>query len=312
MKVLVTGGGGFIGSHLVEALVENGDRVTVLDNFSTGKKENIAHLLSRVELVEGDIRDEEILRRVLSGREAVLHQAALPSVPRSFSDPLGTTAVNAGGTIQLLEAARQAGIKRFVFASSSSVYGESEEDFKVETLPSRPLSPYAVSKLFGEQVCRIYAAVYGMDTIALRYFNVFGPRQDPASPYSAVIPLFITAARRKTEPVIFGDGKQTRDFTYVENVVLANLLALSAPPSARGEACNVACGNSASILEMLKELSILAGYSLVPRPGPPRPGDVRHSRADIRKAARLLNYQPKVFFAEGLKKTYQYFLKSDL
>lgn len=312
MNILVTGGAGFIGSHLVEALVENGDRVTVLDNFSTGKRENLASLLPRIELVEGDIRDEEVLRRVLPGREAVLHQAALPSVPRSFSDPLGTTAVNAGGTIQLLEAARQAEVKRFVFASSSSVYGDSEAEFKVETLPLRPLSPYAVSKLFGEQVCRIYAEVYGMVTVSLRYFNVFGPRQDPASPYSAVIPLFISAVLEKTQPVIFGDGKQTRDFTHVKNVVRANLRALAASPSARGEACNVACGDSVSLLEMLEQLSALSGYSLTPRLDPPRAGDVRHSRADIRKATRLLDYRPEVLFPEGLKDTYSYFLKSDL
>jgi UDP-glucose 4-epimerase len=307
MKILVTGGAGFIGSHLVEALVQNSDRVRVLDDFSTGREENLEDFRDRVELIRGDLRDEEILRKAVRGAGAILHQAALPSVPRSFADPIGTTAVNAGGTIKLLEAARRGGVKRFVFASSSSVYGDSASLLKNENLPPRPLSPYAVSKFSGECYCRLYWKNYGLATVSLRYFNVFGPRQDPESEYAAVIPKFITAVLRRENPVIYGDGLQTRDFTYIDNVVEANLKALVAPPGAGGGVFNVACGHSASILDLAEELERISGAGLKPRFEPPRPGDVKHSRAGIERAKELINYEPVVSFPEGLKSTYEYF-----
>jgi nucleoside-diphosphate-sugar epimerase len=220
---LVTGGAGFIGSNIAERLVQQGERVRVLDNFATGKRENIAPWLDRIELIEGDVRDPETVRRAMEGVEYVLHQAALPSVPRSVADPLTTHQVNATGTLNVLLAAREAGVKRLVYASSSSVYGNNPELPKREDMPTNPLSPYAVSKLAGEQYCRTFAQVYGLDTVCLRYFNVFGPRQDPASQYAAVVPKFVTAMLNGGQPVIYGDGTQSRDFTYVENVVEINL-----------------------------------------------------------------------------------------
>ncbi len=234
MKILVTGGAGFIGSHIVRALVEGGDRVWVIDDYSTGRAENLDDIRSRITVVEGDIRDESVAGPVLREVEGVFHQAALPSVPRSFADPVGTTSVNAAGTLNLLEAARRSRIRLFVFASSSSVYGDVGGGAKREDLPPCPLSPYAASKLAGENYCRLYWKLYGLPAISLRYFNVFGPGQDPASQYAAVLPLFITAILRGESPVIYGDGRQSRDFTYVDNVVRANLDCLSAPPEARG------------------------------------------------------------------------------
>lgn len=307
MKVLVTGGAGFIGSHLVKSLTERGDRVRVIDDFSTGRRENLAEVNAEIDLFRGDIRDRKLLKKALAGVEAVLHQAALPSVPRSFADPVGTTAVNIGGTLALLEACRQSGVKRFVFASSSSIYGGSPVSPKVESLPPAPLSPYAVSKLAGENYCRLYHQTYGLTAISLRYFNVFGPGQRPDSQYAAVLPRFITAVLKEKSPTIHGDGKQSRDFTFVDNVVRANLLALSAGETAGGHVCNVACGRTTDLLEVIGLLEEFSGRKIEPRFDPPRPGDVKHSLAAIEKANNLLGYQPRVDFSEGLKRTYEYF-----
>ena len=309
MKVLVSGGAGFIGSHLAAALLSNGDSVSVLDNFSTGKKENLADFRDKIELWEVDVRDREVVGRAVSGIDAVLHQAALPSVPRSFADPVHTSRVNMGGTIKLLEAARREGVRKFIFASSSSVYGDSENAEKIESLSPNPLSPYAASKLSGEYCCRIYRDAFGMRTVSLRYFNIFGPRQDPQSEYAAVIPKFITAVLGEESPVIYGDGFQTRDFTYIDNVVEANLKALAAADAAGGGVFNIACGSSASILELVEELGRISGTVITPRFEAPRPGDVKHSRAGIARAKKFLNYEPLVSFPEGLKNTYEYFKK---
>ncbi|MDP8215156.1 MAG: SDR family oxidoreductase [Candidatus Euphemobacter frigidus] len=306
MNILVTGGAGFIGSHIVKALLADGDRVWVIDDFSTGRSDNLAAVRSRITLVEGDIRDRDLVGPVIGEVEAILHQAALPSVPRSFADPVGTTSVNAAGTLNLLEAARGSKISLFVLASSSSVYGDSEAGPKREELPPAPLSPYAVSKLSSEYYCQLYYRLYGLPAISLRYFNVFGPGQNPASQYAAVIPLFVTAVLGGKSPVIYGDGKQSRDFTYVDNVVQANLQCLSAPPEARGEVFNVACGEMVDLLTVLNILSDISGENISPIFQPPRPGDIRHSRADIGKAKQILKYTPGVLFPEGLKRTFAY------
>jgi len=310
VKVLVTGGAGFIGSHLVEALLERGDAVRVLDDFSTGSRRNLSAVLDRIELIEGDVCDSAVAAAAVAGMDGILHQAALPSVPRSFLDPVGTTSVNCGGILSVLEAARKAGVKRFVFASSSSVYGDVDLPVKQEGLPPSPISPYAVSKLSGEVFCRIYRKTYGMATVSLRYFNIFGPRQDPESQYAAVIPLFLTAALSGRSPVIYGDGTQSRDFTYVSNVVRANVAALSAPEAAWGKVCNVACGGETTLLELVERIGQLSGRAVEPEFAPPRPGDVLHSRADVSRARSLLDYSPEVSFADGLRLTYEYF--SDL
>jgi len=306
-NILVTGGAGFIGSHLTRGLVAAGHRVSVLDNFSTGRKENLAGLSGRVNLVEGDIRDQAVIGPLLREVEAVFHQAALPSVPRSFADPVETTSVNTGGTLALLEAARQADIALFVFASSSSIYGDAAAEAKTEDMPPAPLSPYAVSKLAGEQFCRLYRNLYGLPTITLRYFNVFGPGQDPKSQYAAVIPLFVTAVLEGRSPVIYGDGTQSRDFSYVENVVRANLACLTAPGSAYGKVFNVGCGERIDLLGVLEILGEIAARPLDPVFAARRPGDVLHSRADISRAAGLLGYSPAVLFPDGLRRTYDYF-----
>ncbi len=307
MKVLVTGGAGFIGSHIVRALVDNGDRVWVIDDYSTGNPDNLETVRSRIKMVEGDLRDPEVVGPVVSEVEAVLHQGALPSVPRSFSDPVGTTSVNAGGTLNLLEAARGSDVKTFVIASSSSIYGDVKALIKSEDLPPEPLSPYAVSKLAGEYYCRLYHKLYHLPTFALRYFNVFGPGQDPNSQYSAVIPLFSTAILDGRTPVIYGDGRQSRDFTYVDNVVQANLKCLSAPTKAFGEVFNIACGEKTDLLTTLKILGDIAGEEVSPAFEPARPGDVRHSLANISKARDILGYNPEVLYPEGLRRTFQYF-----
>ena len=306
-NILVTGGAGFIGSHLVRGLVEEGHRVSVIDNFSTGRRETLAGLEDRITLVEGDIRDPEAVGDLLGEVEAVFHQAALPSVPRSFADPVETTSVNTGGTLSLLEAARKSGISLFVFASSSSIYGDAAAEAKTEDLPPYPLSPYAVSKLAGEEFCRLYRKLYGLPTIGLRYFNVFGPGQDPESQYSAVLPLFITAVLEGRSPVIYGDGTQSRDFSYVENVVRANLACLNAPEEAYGEVCNVACGERIDLLGVLEILREISGRPVDPVFADRRPGDVLHSRADISRAAGLIGYSPSVRFPEGLRRTYDHF-----
>ncbi|MFQ5880873.1 MAG: SDR family oxidoreductase [Candidatus Methylomirabilales bacterium] len=302
---LVTGGAGFIGSHLVEALLHQGEAVRVLDNFTTGRRENLAPILDRIELLEGDLRDRPMVEKAVEEIEVIFHQGALPSVSRSIEDPMTSHEVNATGTLNLLVAARAARVRRLVYASSSSIYGESPVLPKEEEMPPRPLSPYAVSKLVGEYYCQVFYAVYGLETVCLRYFNVFGPCQDPASPYAAVIPRFIHALLQGKAPVIFGDGHQTRDFTFVANVVNATLLAAHAP-GADGQVMNVACGQRFSLLDLVAALRRTLEVDLPPRFAPPRPGDIRHSQASIAKAQKLLGYQPRVSFEEGLHQTVQW------
>jgi len=297
---LVTGGAGFIGSHIVDRLVQEGHTVRVLDNFLAGKMENIEHNLDKIDLIKGDLRDMETVTRAVDGMEFILHQAALRSVPRSVEDPLPYCDVNIKGTLNLLMAARDAGVKRVVFASSSSVYGNNPELPKHEKMLPDPISPYAVTKLAGEAYCRTFTQLYGLETVSLRYFNVFGPRQDPHSQYATVIPLFITAMIKGERPVIFGDGHHSRDFTYVSNNVDANLLACTAP-AASGEIINVACGQRFSLLELVQAINDFLGTSIEPIFAPERPGDVKHTQGDNRKAQELMNYSPKISFMEGLK-----------
>jgi UDP-glucose 4-epimerase len=303
---LVTGGAGFIGSHIATALVERGDRVRVLDDLSTGFRHNLAHLADNVELIEGDVADLATVAAAVEGVECVFHQAALGSVPRSVERPLDTHAACVTGTVNLLDAARRAGVRRVVYAASSSAYGNQPFSTKRESdLPS-PLSPYAAAKLAGEFYCRAFANTYGIETVAIRYFNVFGPRQNPASEYSAVIPKFIAALLSGQQPIIYGDGGQTRDFTFVENVVHANLLAAKAE-GVSGMTFNVAAGRSVSLLEMLAALNDFLGTEVEPRFEPPRVGDVRDSLADISLAERLLGYQTRVDFHEGLRRSLEYY-----
>jgi len=301
MRVLVTGGGGFIGSHLVDRLRTLGHEVRVLDSFATGRRENISHL-SDVDLVEGDIQSYERTHAATRGCDAVLHQAALPSVPRSVQDPLMTNVANVTGTLNLLLAARDNGVRRVVYASSSSVYGATEVLPKEESHRPAPISPYAVSKLAGEGYCHAFSSIYGLECIALRYFNVFGPRQDPNSQYSAVIPRFIAAGLEGRRPTIFGDGEQSRDFTYVDNVVDANLLAMESDKGV-GEVFNVACGERVTLNQMVAHLGDALGTPIEAESQPPRTGDVRHSHAEIGRAHATLGYRPSVLFAEGLRRT---------
>lgn len=301
-RFLVTGGAGFIGSNLVETLLNRGEDVRVLDDFSTGRRENLAHMPGKVELLEGSITDLDLCRRAVNGADYVLHQAALPSVPRSVEDPLTTNAINATGVVNMLVAARDAGVKRFVYAASSAAYGDLPVLPKSEDLETRPLSPYAVQKLAGEMYARLFHTLYGLETVSLRYFNVFGPRQDPASEYAAVIPRFITRLLGGAPPLIYGDGEQSRDFTYVDNVVHANLLACTAPSAAAGETFNIACGDRVSLNRLAALIAECLGVDHAPEYAPARPGDVKHSLADIGKARRLLGYAPVTEFREGLEK----------
>jgi nucleoside-diphosphate-sugar epimerase len=303
---LVTGGAGFIGSNIVDALAGRGDRVRVLDDFSTGRRENL-DAKQGVEVVEGDLRDAGAVRRAVAGADGVFHQAALRSVPRSVDDPLSSDQVNVTGTLILLLACRDAKVKRVVYASSSSVYGDDPALPKVETLPTRPISPYAVSKLAAENYCHTFARLYGVETVSLRYFNVFGPRQNPESKYSAVIPRFLAQALAGEPLEVHGDGEQSRDFTYIDNVVDANLLAMGAP-DVSGEAFNVACGTRHSLLAIADAIADFLGRKLVRAHTPPRAGDVRHTLADIGKAERLLGYRPTVDFATGMRRTCEYFV----
>jgi nucleoside-diphosphate-sugar epimerase len=300
-RYLVTGGGGFIGSSLTRTIVERGGEVRVLDSFLTGREENLADVPD-VEVVRGDIRDLDGLRIAMHGVERVLHQAAVPSVARSLVDPLLSNEANVQGTLNVLIAARDAGVRRVVFASSSSVYGDTPTLPKVETMLPGPLSPYAVTKLTGEHYLRVFHHLYGLETVALRYFNVFGPRQDPSSDYAAVIPLFVSLMTRGLPPKIFGDGTQSRDFTYIDNVVQANLRACEAP-NVGGEVFNVACGQRYSLLDLVTALNKILGTHLEPTFGPRRQGDVLHSLADIEKARTLLGYEPSIGFEEGLERT---------
>jgi len=300
---LVTGGAGFIGSHIAEELVRRGERVRVLDNFITGKRENLVPLAGLIEVIEGDIRSLKTCRSACAGVDFVLHQAALPSVPRSIEDPLLAHDINVNGTLNLLWASLEARIRRFVFASSSSVYGDDLRLPQKEGNEGRPLSPYALTKLVGEKYCRIFHEIYGLETISLRYFNVFGPRQNPLSQYAAVIPLFITRVLAGESPQIFGDGEQSRDFTPVANVVEANLLALEASAGAVGGVFNIACGEKTTVNALAGEICRLARTSLELVYADPRPGDIRHSWADITRARKLLGYEPVVSFLQGLKTT---------
>ncbi len=304
--VLVTGGAGFIGSHLVEALLRRGDQVRVFDNFSTGRHNNLAHVRADVEIIEGDLRDADAVRRAVAGVEIVFHQGALASVQRSVDDPITTNAVNVTGTLHVLTAARDAGVRRVVFASSSSVYGDTPTLPKIETQAPQPLSPYAVSKLAGEQYCMAFSVVYGLPAIALRYFNVFGPRQDPHSEYAAVIPRFIDRMVRGIPPIIYGDGLQSRDFTYIENVVDANLAAADAPADCSA-VFNVGAGERTSLLELAAQINHLLGSNLAPDHQPPRAGDVRHSQASIEAIRKTLGYAPRVSLTEGLARTLAWF-----
>jgi UDP-glucose 4-epimerase len=310
VRLLVTGGGGFIGSHLVERLVQDGHAVRVIDNFTTGNRRNLSPMLDDVDLVEGDLQSYERAHAAVRGCEIVLHQAAMPSVPRSVQDPLTSNSANVIGTLNVLLAARDAGVRRVVCASSSSVYGKVPGLPKDESLPTLPISPYAVAKLAGEGYCRSFTEVYGLETVALRYFNVFGPRQDPNSQYSAVIPNFITAAMHGGVPTIYGDGEQSRDFTYVENVVNANVLAMSAPEVA-GRTYNIACGDRISLNQLVATIGRVLGRTIEPRYEAARPGDVRHSMADISRAREDLGYEIGVSFEEGLSRTIDHYLALD-
>ncbi len=311
MTYLVTGGAGFIGSNIVEELLRRGEKVRVLDNFTTGKRENLAPFLERIEVVEGDLRSYHQVREAVGGVDVVLHQAALPSVPRSVRDPLTSDDVNVHGTLTLLHAARDAGVKRLTYASSSSVYGNTPELPKHEGMTPNPRSPYAVSKLAAEQYCRVFADLYGLETVSLRYFNVFGPRQDPTSQYSAVIPKFITAMLCGKRPVIYGDGLQSRDFTFVRNVVEANLQAATVDLPERGVFVNCACHGRTSLNELVQELNTILGTRIEPEYGPERPGDVKHSFAAIDQMIAALGYQPTVSFADGLRATCDWYCSAN-
>ena len=301
-KYLVTGGAGFIGSHISGELLNRGEEVRVLDNFLTGKKENLAPFLADIDLIEGDIRDLEMCRKAVKGIDYILHQAALPSVPRSISDPLTSNEINITGTLNVLIAAHEHGVQNFVLASSSSVYGDDPRLPKKVGQEGIPLSPYALNKLAGEKYCQIFSQIHGLPTVSLRYFNVFGPRQDPFSQYAAVIPLFITKMLKQEQPTIFGDGEQSRDFSYISNVVDANILA-SLAKNVSGEIMNVACGASATVNALVDNINALLKSEIRASYAEPRPGDVRHSHADILKTEKLLNYKPTVTFSVGLERT---------
>jgi UDP-glucose 4-epimerase len=302
---LVTGGAGFIGSNIVDELLRRGQRVRVLDDFSTGREENVADFASRVELIRADVRDEDAVDAAVKGVDYVLHQAALASVPRSIADPSANNQVNAQGTLNVLIAAKRHAVKRVVYASSSSVYGDSEALPKVETMTPNPKSPYAVAKLAAEYYCRVYGELHGLPTVSLRYFNVFGPRQDPGSQYSAVIPLFVKALLEGKSPTIYGDGEQSRDFTFISNVVSANLLACEAKITG-ARVYNIACGGRYSLNQLFAALRARIGNGPQPVYGPPRPGDVKHSMAAIERIQSELGYRVDVSFEDGIDRTVQW------
>jgi len=301
-RALVTGGAGFIGGHLVEGLLAAGWSVRVIDDLSTGSERNLAHARERIEFTRGDIRDADVLKRVMDGVEVVFHQAAMASVPRSVAMPLLTNSINVDGTLLVLETARQSGVRRVVYAASSSAYGDTEVLPKTESLPATPLSPYALQKHTGEVYCRLYRELYGLETVALRYFNIFGPRQDPNSDYAAVIPSFVTAALAGRPPVIYGDGEQTRDFTYVENAVQANLRAADSQ-RASGRVINIAAGKRTSLNRLWQAIREIVGVDLEAHHAAPREGDVRDSLADLTLASELLDYAPDIDLDEGLGRT---------
>ncbi len=306
---LVTGGAGFIGSNLVRALLERGKSVRVLDNFSTGRHDNVAEIKDDIDLQVGDLRDPDALFNACLGVQAIFHFGALPSVARSVQDPLSTHEVNVSGTLNLLLAAREAGVERFVLSSSSSVYGNTPVLPKQEDMRPEPLSPYALSKLAGEHYARIFTELYGLKTFSLRYFNVFGPRQDPASHYAAVIPLFINAFKQDQPPTIHGDGEQTRDFTFVDDVVAGNLCCLEAGDEAAGGVFNLAWGNRLSIKDLANQIGSLMNKEIAPVHEPSREGDVRDSQADSSRARTLLNWEPRVELQEGLSRTIEWFMQ---
>jgi UDP-glucose 4-epimerase len=309
-RVLVTGGAGFIGSNLAEASLKMGHQVRVLDNLSTGKRENLVfdEVYPFLEMIEGDICDLTTCQKAMEGIEYVFHQAAIPSVQRSVEDPLTSHTVNTGGTLNLLIAARDAGVRRVIYAASSSAYGDTPTLPKKEEMVPNPLSPYALQKFIGEEYCRLFFQLYGLETISLRYFNIFGPKQDPNSIYSAVIPKFIDALVSGHSPVIFGDGEQSRDFTYIDNVVHANLLAMNAERT-QGEVVNVACGRRVSLNQLVKILQDIIGSNVSSHYEEPRKGDVIHSLADIKRVKTVLNYNPRVGIEEGLRRTVEFFKK---
>jgi len=308
MNYLVTGGAGFIGSNIVKRLLNMGEYIRVLDNFSTGKRENILPFLTdnHLELIEGDLRSYHIVRSAVKDIDYILHQGALPSVPRSVNDPITTNDVNIMGTLNILDAAKNEKIKRVIYASSSSIYGDTEELPKHSEMKINPLSPYALTKYAGEKYCQIFTNIYGLETVCLRYFNVFGPNQDPTSQYSAVIPKFITAILHNEQPVIYGDGLQSRDFTFVENNVSANIKACFSK-YAVGQVMNIATGVRITLIELIDKINNILGKNIKPKFAEPRPGDVKHSYASIEKAKKLINYQVEVDFNEGLKRTIEFF-----
>ncbi|MCK4605660.1 MAG: SDR family oxidoreductase [candidate division Zixibacteria bacterium] len=305
MKYLVTGGAGFIGSNIASKLAEQGEQVRILDNFSSGNEANVAMLPDDIEVIDGDIRDYWTVEKAVREIDYVLHQAALPSVPRSVENPLTSNAVNIDGTLNMLEAARNASVKKLVMASSSSVYGESEELPKHEGMVPSPLSPYAVSKLTCEFYLQVYWQLYGFATVSLRYFNIFGPRQDPDSDYAAVVPRFITALLNKQAPTVFGDGEQSRDFTYIDNCVQANILAATTDKMV-GDQFNVACGDQFTLNDLLDKLRGIIGVDVKAKYAPPRSGDIRHSFATIDKISKF-GYKPEMGFEEGLRHTVEFF-----
>lgn len=306
-KYLVTGGAGFIGSNIVKRLVEEGKEVRVLDNLSTGKKKNIEPFLEKIEFIDGDFTDMDVAINAVKGVDYVIHTGAIPSVPRSIDDPVKTNSANITGTLNLLIASRDEKVKRFVYSASSSAYGDSKVMPKEETMPIAPKSPYAIQKLVGEMYCQNFYKLFGLETVCLRYFNVFGPNQDPESVYSAVIPLFIKKLQKGESPVILGDGATSRDFTYVDNNVDANLRACVAGSECAGEVINIACGYEISLNQLVEKINTEMGTDIKPEYKDERAGDVKHSLADISKAERLLGYKPLVSFDEGLKKTIEFY-----
>jgi len=297
---LVTGGAGFIGSNICKKLISQGCSVRVVDNLLTGKKSNLADVIDRIEFIEADMGDSQVARRAMKDIDVVLHEGALPSVPLSVDDPAATHRHCVDATFTLLLAARDAGVKRFVYAASSSAYGDTPTLPKVETMPPSPLSPYAAAKLVGEYYCSVFYEVFGLETISLRYFNVFGPNQDPTSQYAAAIPAFVTAILKDGPPTIYGDGEQSRDFTYIDNVVEANLLAARAKQT-RGEVINIACGQAVTVNAIIDMINQMVGKKVKPKYTDPRPGDVKHSLADITAAEDLIGFKPTVPFREGLQ-----------
>ena len=305
-KFLVTGGAGFIGSNICRKLISDGFFVRVVDNLLTGKESNLAGVLDKIEFIEADMGDPVVAAKAMEGIDVVLHQGALPSVPRSIDDPAATHRHCENATFTLLLAARDAKIKRFVYAASSSAYGDTPTLPKIETMPVNPLSPYAAAKLMGEYYCSVFYKVFGLETVSLRYFNVFGPQQDPTSQYAAAIPAFVTSILKNEPPTIYGDGEQSRDFTYIDNVVEANLLAARAKKT-EGQVVNVACGEAITVNAIIAMINDITGKSVKPIYAPPRKGDVKHSLADITAAKKLLNFKPVMLFKDGLRKAIDWY-----